>query len=328
MDQLLSTWVVREVVRPVLDVLMLAYLIYKSWQILVQTRAVQLIKGTVVMVLIYAVSFFLRLTTLLWILNVLVPGLVIAIAIVFQPELRKIFTQIGSREWFRTGGRTGTPRLETLMGAVELLSARKRGALIVFPRKVGVKNIVQTGTTLNAEISTNLITTIFFEGTPLHDGAVIVEGDRVVAAGCFLPLSEREDVETAFGARHRAALGLVEETDALVVVVSEETGAVSLAYDGDIRYNIPLAEVKAGLKSLLRLERQNESAPEAQRESAPEARPEPAPVPAEPEPAAAAPRGTKPAPAPRPESAPEARREPSRGGGRRPAPRPKREGRK
>ena len=262
MDQLLNAWVVREVIRPALDVLMLAYLLYKSWQILVQTRAVQLLKGTVIMVLIYAVSFFLRLTTLLWILNVLVPGLVIAIAIVFQPELRKIFTQIGSREWFRSGSRNGsrngTPRVQTIMSAVTLLSTRRRGALLVFPRRVGVKNIIQTGTTLNAEISTNLITTVFFEGTPLHDGAMVVEGDRVVAAGCFLPLSEREDVEAAFGARHRAALGLVEETDALVVVVSEENGAVSLAHDGNIRYNIPLAEVEAGLKGLLGADRRGD----------------------------------------------------------------------
>ena len=258
MDQILNTWVVREVIRPALDVLMLAYLLYKCWQILVQTRAVQLIKGIVVMVVIYAVSFFLKLTTLLWILNVLVPGLVIAIAIVFQPELRKIFTQIGSREWFRSGTRTATSKLESLMSAVELLSTRRRGALIVFPRRVGVKNIIQTGTLVNAEISTNLISTIFFEGTPLHDGAMIVEGDRIVAAGCFLPLSEREDVESAFGARHRAALGMVEETDALVVVVSEENGAVSLAHDGDIRYNLTLAEVEAGLKSLLRSERRGE----------------------------------------------------------------------
>jgi diadenylate cyclase len=123
---------------------------------------------------------------------------------------------------------------------------------------VGVRNIVQTGTTLNADISTNLISTIFFEGTPLHDGAVVVEGSRVVAAGCFLPLSEREDVEASFGARHRAALGLAEETDAIVVVVSEENGAVSLAHDGAIRYNLTLAEVEAGLKSLLRLERRGE----------------------------------------------------------------------
>jgi diadenylate cyclase len=255
MEQLLNTWAVREVVRPVLDVLMLAYLLYKSWQILVQTRAVQLIKGTVVMILIYAVSFFLQLTTLLWILNVLVPGLVIAIAIVFQPELRKIFTQIGSREWFRvgtrSGSRPGTPRVDILLSAVQQLSSRRRGALIVIPRRVGIRNIVQTGTRLDAEVSINLLSTIFFEGTALHDGAVILEGDRVVAAGCFLPLSEREDVESAFGARHRAALGMVEETDAVVLVVSEENGAVSLARDGDIRYNITIAEVEAELKAVL-----------------------------------------------------------------------------
>jgi diadenylate cyclase len=138
------------------------------------------------------------------------------------------------------------------MSAVQQLSARRRGALIVFPRRVGIKNIVQTGTRLDAEVSINLISTVFFEGTALHDGAMIVEADRIVAAGCFLPLSDREDVESEFGARHRAALGLAEETDALVVVVSEENGAVSLAHDGAIRYNITLDEVEAGLKSLLR----------------------------------------------------------------------------
>jgi diadenylate cyclase len=255
MEQLLNTWAVREVIRPVLDVLMLAYLLYKSWQILVQTRAVQLIKGTVVMILIYAVSFFLQLTTLLWILNVLVPGLVIAIAIVFQPELRKIFTQIGSREWFRVGPRAntrpGAPRVDIMLSAVQQLSSRRRGALIVIPRRVGIRNIVQTGTRLDAEVSINLINTIFFEGTALHGGAMVVEGNRIVAAGCFLPLSEREDVESAFGARHRAALGMVEETDAVVLVVSEENGAVSLARDGNIRYNISIAEIEAELKELL-----------------------------------------------------------------------------
>jgi len=253
-EWLLNTWAVREVIRPVLDVLMLSYLLYKSWQILVQTRAVQLIKGTAVMVAIYAVSLFLRLGTLTWILNLLVPGLVIAIAIVFQPELRKIFTRIGSREWFRLGSRAATSHLETIMGALELLSSRKRGALLVFPRRVGVKNIVQTGTVLNAELSTNLVTTVFFDGTPLHDGAMVIEGARVTAAGCFLPLSERENVLSEFGARHRAALGLAEESDAIVVVVSEENGAVSLAHDGNIRYNLPLPEIEKELRILLGLD--------------------------------------------------------------------------
>ncbi len=263
MDQLLNTWVVREFIRPVLDVLMLSYLLYKSYRILVQTRAVQLIKGTAVMVLIYAVSLFLRLTTLTWILNLLVPGLVIAIAIVFQPELRKIFTQIGSREWFRIGTRPTTSHLEIILSALELFSAQRRGALFVFPRRVGLRNIIQTGTPLSAELTANLLTTIFFDGTPLHDGAVVIEGDRVTAAGCFLPLSQREDVQSTFGTRHRAALGLAEETDAVVAVVSEENGALSLAFDGNIRYKITLAEIEGLLKRLLRFGKSEEDPDEA-----------------------------------------------------------------
>ncbi|MCX7028692.1 MAG: diadenylate cyclase CdaA [Spirochaetes bacterium] len=251
MDWLLSTWAFREIVRPVGDVLLLAYLLYKSYRILVQTRAVQLLKGTAVMVGIWAVALFLRLNTLLWILNLLVPGLVIAIAIVFQPELRKIFTRIGSREWLRVGSRPNAPHLETLLAVLEQLSTRHMGALIVFPRAVGLRNIIQTGTPVDAELSTGLLLSIFHEGTPLHDGAIVVEGSRVVAAGCFLPLSEREDVQSVFGTRHRAALGLAEETDAVVVVVSEENGAVSLAHDGDVRYDLSLPQVESGLRSLL-----------------------------------------------------------------------------
>jgi diadenylate cyclase len=252
-DWLLNTWMFREIVRPVGDVLLLAYLLYKSYRILVQTRAMQLLKGTTVMVGIWALALFLRLNTLLWILNLLVPGLVIGIAIVFQPELRKIFTRLGSREWLRTGGRQSVPQLETLLAALEQLSTRHMGALIVFPRAVGLRNIVQTGTPVDAELSTGLLLSLFHEGTPLHDGAIVVEGSRVAAAGCLLPLSEREDVQSAFGTRHRAALGLAEETDAVVIVVSEENGAVSLAHDGDVRYDLSLPQIESGLRSLLGL---------------------------------------------------------------------------
>ncbi len=253
MDWLLNTWAFREIVRPIGDVLLLAYLLYKSYRILVQTRAVQLLKGTAVMVGIWVMAIFLRLNTLLWILNLLVPGLVIAIAIVFQPELRKIFTRLGSREWLRGGSSRGTPQLETLLAALEQFSTRHLGALIVFPRAVGLRNIVQTGTPVDAELSTGLLLSIFHEGTPLHDGAIVVEGGRVTAAGCLLPLSEREDVQSVFGTRHRAALGLAEETDAVVVVVSEENGAVSLAHDGDVRYDLSLPQIESGLRSLLGL---------------------------------------------------------------------------
>jgi diadenylate cyclase len=252
-DWLLNTWAFREIVRPVGDVLLLAYLLYKSYRILVQTRAVQLLKGTAVMVAIWVVAVFLQLNTLLWILNLLVPGLVIGIAIVFQPELRKIFTRLGSREWLRADSRHSGPPLDRLLAALEQLSTRHMGALIVFPRAVGLRNIVQTGTPIDAELSTGLLLSIFHEGTPLHDGAIVIEGSRVTAAGCFLPLSEREDVQSVFGTRHRAALGLAEETDAVVVVVSEENGAVSVAHDGDVRYDLSLPQVESGLRSLLGL---------------------------------------------------------------------------
>jgi diadenylate cyclase len=252
-DWLLGTWAFREIVRPVVDILLLAYLLYKSYRILVQTRAVQLLKGTAVMVAIWVAALFLRLTTLMWILNLLVPGIVIAIAIVFQPELRKIFTRLGSREWLRADSSHSAPPLETLLAALEQLSTQHKGALIVFPRAVGLRNIIQTGTPVDAELSTGLLLSIFHEGTPLHDGAIVVEGSRVTAAGCFLPLSEREDVQSVFGTRHRAALGLAEETDAVVVVVSEENGAVSLAHDGDVRYDLSLPQVESGLRSLLGL---------------------------------------------------------------------------
>jgi diadenylate cyclase len=240
MDQLLNAWVVREVIRPALDVLMLAYLLYKSWQILVQTRAVQLLKGTVVMVLIYAVSFFLQLTTLLWILNVLVPGLVIAIAIIFQPELRKIFTTIGQRNWFGFSGSVRKTHLESIINSVEVLAMKKVGSIIVLSRQVGLKNVIETGTQIGAELSSSLILTIFTENTPLHDGAIIIRDDRIVAAGCFLPLSEQQDIKKSFGTRHRAALGLSEESDAVIIVVSEETGAISLAYEAKLVYDVTL----------------------------------------------------------------------------------------
>ncbi len=251
MDWLTRAWLFREVAKPALDVLLLAFLIYRSYQILVQTRAIQLIKGAFFMALIYAFAFFLKLNTLLWILNMLVPGLVIAIAIVFQPELRKIFTKIGQADWFALTARVRTADLESILNSVEVLSARRWGCLVVFARSVGLKNIVESGTILNAELSSSLILTLFTEGASLHDGAIVINEDRIVAAGCFLPLSEQTDIRRSFGTRHRAALGLAEETDAVVLVVSEETGAISLAYDANLLYDLPIEEVRQRLSILL-----------------------------------------------------------------------------
>jgi len=251
MDWFAGHWLVRDYVVPILDILLLAYLIYKSYQILVQTRAVQLVKGALIMGLIYLAAFFLRLNTLLWILNLLVPGLVIGIAIIFQPELRRIFTRIGTRTWFRLRPRVRSYHLDAVLNAVEMLAAKRCGSLIVFTRNIGLNTIIETGTRVNADLTSSLILTIFSEGTPLHDGAVVIHEDKIVAAGCFLPISEQPDIRRSFGTRHRAALGLAEETDAVILVVSEENGTISLAYDANLLYDLSLEEVSQALKRLI-----------------------------------------------------------------------------
>ncbi|TVQ96605.1 MAG: TIGR00159 family protein [Spirochaetaceae bacterium] len=253
MSWLLNVGVLRSLILPALDVLILAFIIYKGYQILVQTRAVQLVKGALFVVLTYAVAFFLHLRTLLWILNFLAPSLVIGIAIIFQPELRKIFTRLGQGRLLQFSGTSKSYQLDSVIKSVESLAFRRRGALIVFSRTVGLKNIIESGTRMDAELSSELLMTIFAHDTALHDGAVVVEEGKVAAAGCFLPLSEQLDVRRSFGTRHRAALGLAEETDAVVLVVSEETGALSLAYEANLYYDMTADEVKRKLIALLQL---------------------------------------------------------------------------
>jgi len=253
MNWLADSWLLRDYVLPALDILLLAFLIYRTYRILVQTRAVQLIKGALFMGLVYLAAFLLRLATLRWVLNLLVPGLVIGMAIIFQPELRRIFTHLGQGTWLRFHSRVRTRHVEAVLNAAEVLAAKRYGALIVFTRNIGLNTIVETGTRLNAELSSSLLLTLFAPGTPLHDGAVVIHEDRVVAAGCFLPLSEQPDIRRSFGTRHRAALGLAEETDALILVVSEESGSLSLAHDANLLYDLSLEEMSRRLKRLLEL---------------------------------------------------------------------------
>lgn len=242
---------VSDFLRPAADILLLSFLIYKTYQILVKTQAIQLIRGILILGGIYAISFFLRLSTLAWILGILAPGLVIALAIVFQPELRKIFMRLGQGPIFHSGGKGRNVEFEAVIAAAEMLSAKRRGALFVFVRGVGLKNIADAGTRLDSLVSTGLLVTIFEYDTPLHDGAVLIQNGRILSAGCFLPLSSQQDIRKSFGTRHRAALGVTEDTDAVVIVVSEETGAISLAFDGRLYYNLPVPLIRKRLAELL-----------------------------------------------------------------------------
>jgi diadenylate cyclase len=238
-------------VRPVLDVAILSFLLYKAYELLVKTQVVQMVKGVGYLALLYGVAVLFQLPTMMWLLNTLAPGLFIAVAIVFQPELRKIILRLGQSEFFRPGSKPQQGHLEAIIAAAEVLSRERRGMLIVFPRKVNIKNVIDTGTRINGDISTSLTVAIFEFDGPLHDGATIVQNGKIIAAGCFLPLSEQQDIKKSFGTRHRASLGMSEQSDAVVLVVSEETGAISLAFDGKLYYDLMPAEATRKLRDFL-----------------------------------------------------------------------------
>jgi diadenylate cyclase len=240
-----------DLIRPVLDVALLAFLLYKGYELLEKTQALPLVKGAAFLALVYGMAFFFKLTTLSWVLTIIAPVLFIVIAIVFQPELRKIFMRLGQGEFFRPNTSVNIGKLDAVITAAELLSEKRRGMLVVFPRKINLKNIIDTGTKINAELSSSLVVAIYEFDGPLHDGAMVVQGGKIAAAGCFLPLSERQDIRKNFGTRHRASLGMAEQSDAVVLIVSEETGAISLSYDAKLYYDLSSAEVTRKLKELL-----------------------------------------------------------------------------
>jgi len=206
-------------IGPALDILLLAFLMYKSYQILIKTQAAQLGKGALLMLLIYAVAFLLHLTTLLWILNMLATGVVIGAAIIFQPELRRMFLTMGQNDWFRRS-RSQHSHIDYVLTAAERLSAERRGMLVIFLRQNNLKEIIEnpSATRINAEISSNLLVTIFEFDTPLHDGAVVIDNGRIIAAGCYLRgvtdemrQQTRREVLTTGEAEIRALAELVEK---------------------------------------------------------------------------------------------------------------------
>jgi diadenylate cyclase len=240
-----------DLVRPALEVAILAFLIYKGYDLLIKTQAAQMLKGVGFLALVYGLALLFKLSTLQWILNMLAPGLLIAAAIIFQPELRKLFLRLGQGDFFRPDSKPRLGHLEAVVTAAEILSQKRRGMLIVFPRKVNLKHIAETGTRLNADISSSLIVAIFEFDGPLHDGAVVIQSNRIASAGCFLPLSEQQDIKKSFGTRHRASLGMSEQSDAVVLVVSEETGAISIAFDANLYYDLSPIEASRKLRELL-----------------------------------------------------------------------------
>jgi len=239
-----------------IDIIVVAVGIYYLLLLVKGTRAIQLLKGVAVVLALIVITKGLHLSTVHWLLSkALLPG-VIALIVLFQPELRLALERLGrGRYWNPSQLWLKSEDLERLVDEVvhacRLCSKRRAGALVVIERGVGLNDVAQSGRRIDAVVSTEMLCTIFHPGSPLHDGAVLLRGDRVAAAGCLLPLTDRDDVGMLLGTRHRAALGLSEHTDAAVVVVSEESGTVSLTHEGRLHTNLSDEKLKAQLLEIM-----------------------------------------------------------------------------
>jgi diadenylate cyclase len=229
----------------VIDILVVAFVVYQALMVVRGTRAGHILIGILTIVSIYAIALWAGLEALRSLLSFIVPYLGIAIIVLFQSEIRRTLARIGRKNWFglRQGFRAPEATNEILM-AVEHLAQNKTGALIVRERDIGLRTFVESGVRLEAYISRDLLLTIFETGLRLHDGAVIIQKERVAAAACFLPLTTNPALSSTLGTRHRAAIGITEETDCLSLVVSEETGRISAAASGELSPGLTLADVE------------------------------------------------------------------------------------
>jgi diadenylate cyclase len=233
----------------IIDILIVTYIIYRIILLLKGTRAVQILIGILILLIItfFAHDIF-NFRTLSWMLENFWLAAVVIIAVVFQPEIRYALVQLGSQHWTKLISMPEPSYINEVIEAIKEISDRKEGALIVFEKDVGLKEYIETGTMVNATISRDLIVSLFNKESPLHDGAVIIRDGRLVAAGCVLPLSSSESkLSKTFGTRHSAGLGLSEITDAIVIIVSEETTKVSAAVSGKITGNVDPDQLRLNL---------------------------------------------------------------------------------
>lgn len=226
----------------IIDILVVGFLIYQALSIVRGTRAAHILLGILIMVLLYAGAVWARLEVLRTLLSYIVPYTALALIILFQSEIRRTLARLGRKRWLGGGFRRPESTDEILL-ALNRLSAEKTGGLIVMERDIGLRTFVESGVRLDADVSRDLLLSVFKPGSALHDGAVIVQKDRVAAAACFLPLSTNPNLSSKLGTRHRAAIGITEETDCLSLVVSEGTGRISVAAFGEMEQGLNLREV-------------------------------------------------------------------------------------
>ena len=241
-------------INDVLDILIVAFLFFKLLGFIRETRAEQLAKGILILVLVAVIANLLNLYTLQWILSNLVNVGLIAIVIIFQPELRRLLENLGRNKLINNFSGIDLEEAEQITieikEALLAMSRTRTGALIVIERETTLTDIIETGTVIRAEINREMIGNIFYEGAPLHDGALIIRGDKLEAAGCVLPLTEDKKLSKELGTRHRAGIGITENSDALVFIVSEETGIISKAEDGRLERKLDGKKIEAILNGI------------------------------------------------------------------------------
>lgn len=242
-------------VSDVIDVVIVAFVVYKIIGFIRETRAEQLAKGLIFLIVAMFVSKWLDLYTLNWILDKTMEVGLVALVVVFQPELRRGLEYIGrskliTKQFSQMNKEKVKEVTSILVKSVDYFSAHKIGALIIIERETTLNDIAETGTVLNADVTTELLGNIFYEGAPLHDGAAIIRGEKVFAAGCVLPLTQNKNLSKELGTRHRAGIGITENSDAVSLIVSEESGIISIAIDGKLSRFLDLKTVEKTLLNL------------------------------------------------------------------------------
>lgn len=240
----------------VIDIAIVAFVMYRLMLLIKGTRAVQLIKGLIVLFVITALSSLFNLNTANWLLRQAMTALLVALPVVFQPELRRALEKLGRGRFLSTTTMTHSETdpskvIAEISRAATLLSKNKMGALMVLERETGLEEYIDTGVKIDGLVSAEFLVNIFIPKTPLHDGAVVIRRERVAAAACFLPLSENPTLTSDLGSRHRAGIGITEHSDAVAVIVSEETGSVALAVEGILTRYLDEASLQDSLSSIL-----------------------------------------------------------------------------
>ncbi len=235
----------------IFDITLVSVIVYRLLLIIKGTKAAQMLIGLGVLLMASLLSRYFELNTVGWLVESFWAQAVIAIIILFQPEIRKALAQMGEAQFLRTFAPAEELKsLEEIVRASVALANRKIGALIALERDISLKDFIEIGTTLDAKVSKELLMSIFHPTSPIHDGAVVIKGNRIVAAGCFLPITLGSEVRKSLGTRHRAAIGLAEETDAVIIIVSEETGMISLAINGRLETNLGMGSLRNILTDL------------------------------------------------------------------------------